>query len=287
MHDVRPSPIAGTWYPGRAEELRASIARYMRGAALPELSGEVIGVIAPHAGYRYSGEIAAYAFQCLRGLRPEVVAVLSPMHHPHPAPLYTSGHQAYATPFGELPIDQGTLEALRKQLRERANIELEQVRHDTEHALEIELPFLQYVIPTPFQLLPIMVRDQSARTAEALGKALAAVLLHTPSLLVASSDLSHFYPDAAARRLDGHMLSRIEAFDPEGVLAAEAQGDGFACGRGAIAAVLWAARDLGADHVQVLKYGNSGQMTGDWDRVVGYGAAVISRPAGGGTPKTA
>jgi AmmeMemoRadiSam system protein B len=278
MDDVRPSPIAGTWYPGQAEDLRASIARYLRDAVVPEIPGEVIGVIAPHAGYRYSGQIAAYAFQCLRGMQPEVIAVLSPMHHPYPAPLYTSGHQAYATPLGELPIDGASLEALRTQLNQQANIELDRVRRDPEHALEIELPFLQYVIPSPFQLLPIMVRDQSARTAQALGAALAAVLRRKHFLLVASSDLSHFYTDEAARRLDQHMLSKIEAFDPAGVLAAEAEGAGFACGRGAIASVLWAAKELGADKVQVLKYGNSGQMTGDWDRVVGYAAAVITRP---------
>ncbi len=280
MSDVRPSPIAGTWYPGRAEDLRASIARYLGQTAVPDIAGEVVGIVAPHAGYRYSGGIAAHAFRCLQDLRPEVIAVLSPMHHPFPAPLYTSGHQAFGTPFGELLIDQTCLKMLQAQLKQRADLELELIRNDPEHSLEIELPFLQYVISTPFRILPIMIRDQSARTIETLGQALATTLSQKRALLVASSDLSHFYTADAARELDGHMLSRIASFDPAGVLSADAEGAGFACGRGAIAAVLWAAKDLGADRVQILKYGNSGETTGDWNRVVGYAAAVITRSGG-------
>ena len=126
-----------------------------------------------------------------------------------------------------------------------------------------------------------MLRDQSAATAEALGSALASTLRGRSCLLVASSDLSHFYPDAVARSLDAYLLAQVEAFDPRGVIEAEEQGKGFACGRAAIAAVLWAARGLGASRVHLLGYANSGEVTGDSGSVVGYGAAAVVRGPNG------
>jgi AmmeMemoRadiSam system protein B len=130
-------------------------------------------------------------------------------------------------------------------------------------------------------LLPIMLRDQTPPVAQAVGLALSEVLRDQPStLVVASSDLSHFYPAATARALDGEMLARLESFDPLALLRAEDEGVGFACGKGALAALLWACRELGADIVRVLAYATSGDVTGDDDSVVGYGAAAIYRSAG-------
>jgi AmmeMemoRadiSam system protein B len=125
-----------------------------------------------------------------------------------------------------------------------------------------------------------MVRDQSVRVTQALGLALARVVGNRNALLVASTDLSHFYPQAEANKLDKEMLRRIESFDPVAVLQAEGEGAGFACGRGAVAAVLWAARELGGDHVQILKYATSGDVSGDYHQVVGYGALVITKSIG-------
>ncbi|HNB55299.1 MAG TPA: AmmeMemoRadiSam system protein B, partial [Anaerolineales bacterium] len=145
---------------------------------------------------------------------------------------------------------------------------------DPEHALEIELPFLQHVLGE-FLLIPLMLRDQSWETAHAVGEALAFALRGRDALLVASSDLSHFYPQFTAYPLDAEILRRIEALDAEGVIRANEEGVGFACGRGAIAAVLWAARRWGADQARVVGYATSGDVTGDFDKVVGYGAAVV------------
>jgi AmmeMemoRadiSam system protein B len=122
-----------------------------------------------------------------------------------------------------------------------------------------------------------MVRDQSLRTAQGLGRALAKTLQGYSAILVASTDLSHFFPQSTAKILDEEVLRQVEAFDPEGVLLVEAEGRGFACGHGALAAVLWAAKDLGADSVKVLHHATSGDVTGDYGQVVGYGAAVIVR----------
>lgn len=273
--DTRPSPIAGVWYPAEPDLLEASVDGYLDAARLPELPGTVIGVVAPHAGHRYSGPVAGYAFACLRGMPVEVVAVLSPMHYPYPQPVLTSGHAAYRTPLGSIPIDRETLDALDKEIIDRLGFGLTQVRNDPEHALEIELPFLQRALPSAFRLVPIMIRDQSPVVARAIGCALAKILQDQKAVLVASSDLSHFYSQAIAESLDREILRQVSAFDPAGVFTTEEQGLGFACGRGAIAAALWAARDLGADTVKILKHSTSGETTGDYDRVVGYAAAAI------------
>ena len=277
MTDLRPSPIAGTWYPGDPGILMQSVDGQLAASSVSALPGKVIAVIAPHAGHRYSGQVAAHAFRCLEETHPEVVAIVSPLHQPYPAQVIATSHEAYATPLGMISVDRGLLARFGAELMRLAGIRLETIAHDQEHSLEIELPFLQRSLGSAFRLLPIMLRDQSKPVARAVGQALTAVLKDSAAILVASSDLSHFYPDSVARRLDAELLARIEAFSPEAVLEAEDEGVGFACGRGAVAAVLWAAADLGANRVQILAYANSGDVTGDASSVVGYGAAVIYR----------
>ncbi len=274
---IRPSPIAGQWYPGSASRLAESVDEYIQAARLPELPGKVVAVIAPHAGHVYSGAVAGYAFAAVRGLAPELVVIVSPMHQGYPQPLLTSAHIAYTTPLGDVPVDIEALDALDAALRPLLGYGLRRVQNDREHSLEIELPFLQRALAGPFSLLPVMVRDPSPETMQALAKALVQVLAQrgVPHLLVASSDLSHFYPQKTAKVLDQEMLRRIAAFDPLAVLRAEDEGQGFACGRGPIAAVLWAAQALGADQVQILKHATSGDVTGDFSQVVGYGAGVV------------
>lgn len=273
--DLRPSPIAGTWYEGRPEILQRNIDNYLDRAKLPELTGEVIAVIAPHAGHRYSGAVAGYAFATLRNQRPDLVAVIAPMHHPYREPLITSSHDAYVTPLGNIPIDKSAIDELNAILKADIGFGLSAVPRDPEHSLEIELPFLQRALASDFKLLPVMVRAQDPGVSQGLGKALASVLRGKNYALVASTDLSHFYDQETAKKLDGEMLRQIEAFSPEGVFEAERSGRGFACGHAAVAAVLWAARDLGANTVKLLHYATSGDVTGDYSGVVGYGAAAI------------
>jgi AmmeMemoRadiSam system protein B len=275
--DVRPSPIAGRWYPANPESLAASVDRYMDDARLPVIDGEIVGVVAPHAGHLYSGPVAGYSFAALRGLDIDLAAVISPMHHPYFQALLTTGHEAYATPLGTVPVDQEAVTRLDQIVHDRLGFGLDKVYKDPEHSLEIELPFLQRASNHEFRLLPVMVRDQSAFTAQVLGEGLAEVLKGQKAVLVASTDLSHFYTQAEAKILDSEMLDQIKAFNPQGVLEVERQGKGFACGKAAVAAVLWAAKQLGANQVQLLHYGTSGDITGDHDQVVGYGSAVITR----------
>jgi MEMO1 family protein len=279
ISELRPSPIAGRWYSGDPQVLKASIDRYLSAPRLPALAGRVVAVIAPHAGHLYSGPVAGYGFKAVAGQTFDLVAILSPMHQYHPSPLLTSAHRAYVTPLGQVPIDTAAVGQLDAILQEKLGFGLTPVVNDSEHSLEIELPFLQRALVAPFNLLPVMVRDQSPHIAQVLGQAVAAVCQDRSALLVASTDLSHFYSQREASQLDQAMLDQIAVFSPEGVFSAEAMGKGFACGLAPLAAVLWAARDLGADRVQVLHHATSGDVTGDFTSVVGYGAAVALKTA--------
>src|SRR5215208_4651570 len=235
MIDVRPSPIAGQWYDGDATTLAHNVDEYLNHAKLPELDGDVIGVIAPHAGHRYSGEVAGYAFSALRGLRPDLIAVIGPMHIPFAEPLITTTHAAYFTPLGNVPVDKTALNDLNVILQSEVGFGLTPVANDPEHSLEIELPFLQRIFQHEWRLLPIMVRALDERISEGLGKSLATILRDKNFALVASTDLSHFFKQDAALKYDRAMLKEIEAFNPAGAFDLDRAHKGFACGLGAFA----------------------------------------------------
>jgi AmmeMemoRadiSam system protein B len=170
--------------------------------------------------------------------------------------------------LGQVPLDRDALDTLQKK------VPLDAVRSDPEHSLEIELPFLQRVIGR-FRLIPLALIDQSFEIAEPLGHALAEVLKDKKALLVASSDLSHFYPQPIANQLDQQVLDAVNAFDPAAVIRAEEHGQKIACGHGALAAVMIAARELGADTGSVVRYATSGDVTHDYAQVVGYASAAF------------
>jgi AmmeMemoRadiSam system protein B len=274
---VRPSPLAGKWYEGNPRSLARAVDQYLDQAELPELPGEVVAVIAPHAGHYYSGPVAGYAFAAVRGATPDLVAVLSPMHQPYYEPLLTTAHSAYSTPLGQIPVDEEAVALLEARLKEILGYGLTRVAGDKEHSLEIELPFLQRALAGDFKLLPLMVHKQSLEVLQQLGMALAETLRGKNALLVASTDLSHYKTQKEALFFDTEMLRRVESFSPEQVFLAEEEKKGYACGLGALTAVLWAARELGADTVKVLRHATSGDINGNYDEVVGYGAAVVLR----------
>jgi len=272
MTDVRPSPIAGTWYESNPKKLAAQIDSYLNDAQLPEINGKVAAVIAPHAGHIYSGQVAGYAFKSLQGMSPELVVILSPYHNFTNQTFLTTVHKYYSTPLGNIEVDLSALAELQNNL----GLPIAAIANDKEHSLEIELPFLQRALKNGFKLLPIMVRAQNAGAAKKLGDALAQTIKNKNAILVASTDLSHFYDSKVADILDHEMLKRFESFDPELIFEAEQTGKGFACGHAAVASMLWAEKLLGANKVQTLKYATSGDVTGDQSSVVGYGAAVVT-----------
>lgn len=275
---VRHSPLAGTWYPGRAETLRQTIERFID-AAEPTAPTTHLprALLAPHAGYRFSGPVAAHSFLQVQNQPFETVVVIGPLHYqlpdlPPTAGVLTTGHSAYQTPLGDVPIDTDSLIALAKE------VPLTQVRDDPEHSIEVEIPFLQFLLKPGFRLLPIMLNDQRVDTARLLGEALARILKEKQALLIASSDLSHFYQQKVANAYDQKMLDRVVALDAENVIRYDERGIAFACGCGAIAAVIYALQMLEKQagvRASVLNYATSGDINGDYSRVVGYGAAAF------------
>ena len=257
VSEVRPSPIAGRWYEGNPQRLKKQVGQYINEAHIPDLKGEVVALIVPHAGHIYSGATAGYAFRCVQGQTRDLVAIVSPLHAYHFASVLTSAHQAYQTPLGTISIDRDAVAHVDELMTKHGSQRLTPLAYDEEHSLEIELPFLQCALQSEFKLLPIMMRSLQPETARQVGLALADTLKGRNALLVASSDLSHFYTLEEANTLDAEMLRQFAAFSPEGIFKADASGTGFACGMAAIAAVLWAARELGANHVAVLHHTTS------------------------------
>jgi MEMO1 family protein len=275
---VRHSTIAGSWYPGAASPLKSTVDSYLDKVDKLDLGGDLIGLIAPHAGYMYSGQVAAFAYRPLHGLDFRRVVVISPMHRAYLGRFAATDKAYYETPLGLVKVDRAALQALAQQ------IEVNSADEDDEHSLEIQLPFLQRLLPD-FELVPIMMGAQDLASCQSLAKAVAQAVAPngapvgaaSKTLLVASTDLSHFYTQHQARILDQVFLNDVEAFDPEKLARDLASGDAEACGGGPVAAVMLAAQRLGANRAQILKYATSGDVTGDYSRVVGYAAGVLFR----------
>ena len=277
ISDIRPSPLAGRWYPANPKKLADSVDGYITQAKLPPISGKVIGLISPHAGHIYSGPVAGHCFAALKGLQPDLVVILSPYHQYDLDPILTTDHQAYHTPLGIVQVDQEGLDAVDAALQERAGFKLKRLRNDGEHAVEILLPFFQRVFSEDFRLLPLMLQSQDPALMKTLGSILAATFQEQKVILTASTDLSHFHSAVTAQKMDQTIIDHIIALDPDGLYQAQDQGKGAACGLGAVAAVIWAAAEKGKTKAHHLNYAHSGDITGDNSSVVGYTAAVLTR----------
>jgi len=275
--DIRPSPLAGRWYPADPQKLAESVDGYINAAQIPDIKGEILALISPHAGHLYSGPVAGYAFRAIQGKHPKLVVILSPFHQYHSGDILTTDHQAYQTPLGTIKVDEDSLQLVNLALQKKTGLGLTKIRADGEHAVEILLPFFQRALPEDFQILPLMIRRQDPDLMEILGDILADLIKSGEVLLAASTDLSHFHPAAEAQKLDQAIIQHIKTLDPEGLYRAQNSGKGSACGLGALAAVIRAAKSCGADSVYSLNYAHSGDITGDNNSVVGYTSAVLVR----------
>jgi len=278
---IRESVIAGSWYPGKSETLEKEIKKYLNQAKISPLTGNVIGLAVPHAGYIYSGGVAAHAYKLLLDQPFDRVLIVAPSHRAYfeGASVYKLG--GYRTPLGTIPLDRDLVDSL---LQQPIPIDYVARAHSQEHSLEIQLPFLQ-VILKDFKLTPVVMGDQGYANCAQLAEAIATVCKDKKILLVASTDLSHFHPYDEAKRLDGSVLDRVVAFDPAGLSEDLRKGKCEACGGGPLVTIMLAAQRLGANKSKVLHYANSGDVTGDNSSVVGYMAAAFYDNPGHGKSK--
>lgn len=273
---IRSSPIAGSWYPGDAAAIRAEVDRYL--AAVPDapLPGRLIGLIAPHAGLRYSGPVAAHAYAALRG-RDRLVAVLvGPSHRAAFDGVALYAGEAFETPLGRATVDEG----IAARLLAAGGVIFEDERpHRLEHSLEMHLPFLQHLVPN-LRIVPLLMGSQVREEVDGLATALAAVAGVPNVILIASSDLSHYHPAPVANRLDAEVITEVESLRPEALMNLLETSREHACGGGPMVAVMKASRAAGARAARVLRYADSGDAgERDKSRVVGYLAAALLEPA--------
>jgi MEMO1 family protein len=279
VNSTRPAAVAGTWYPGSAGALTRDVDAYLAGVADEAMPrGAVTAIIAPHAGLMFSGPVGAYAYKAAAAQAPFDAAVLvGPSHFVafDGVALYPSG--AFDSPLGPAPID----EALGGELLAASPlIQSLPSAHGREHSLEMQLPFLRRLLPdTP--IVPLLMGFQRRDTIHGLADALASVGPSRHILLVASTDLSHYFDAGTAEGLDRRVQECVAAGDPARLLTIfeeypePERGRFVACGGGPAIAVMLAARAKGARHGRVLKYMHSGQISGDNSGVVGYLAGAL------------
>jgi AmmeMemoRadiSam system protein B len=265
----RQPAVAGQFYPGNPEQLRRTVQQMLPAdaKALPALA-----VMVPHAGYVYSGAIAGETFARVR--IPGRVVILGPNHHGlgHPAAVFAEG--SWLTPLGESAVDTELAAALLAGCPELA---ADAAAHRFEHSLEVQLPFLQALAPRA-AIVPICLGHLPLGRLLLLGEAIGAVLERFPgeTLLVASTDMTHYEEGGAARVKDRHALDRVLALDPEGLYRTVREERISMCGVLPTVTMLAAARRLGAAAASLVRYGNSGDVTGDQAQVVGYAGVVVS-----------
>ena len=269
---VRPSRMAGTWYPAEPEALGELLDRCLREAPPSHMSGRLRALVVPHAGIQYSGRIAAAAYRLLEDEHFDSVLLLGPCHRGGDG-LFLIPEGGIETPLGAVSIDR---ELATKLERSSSRIRFAPEVHRYEHSLEMQYPFLQRFLPG----VPVAPMLMGYQTRDTISIAIDAIedAANRPGrsvLLVASSDLSHFESRVRARELDSEVIDCLERFDPRGLAElVEARHD-HACGGGPMIAVLEAARAFGASQSRVLAYGDSGDVTGDKAGVVGYVSAAF------------
>lgn len=268
---VREPLLAGTWYPAHPDQLRDQIHSFLDKVGPLPSSGTLLGLIAPHAGYVYSGQVAAHAYKLLIPGKYETVIVIAPSHRVRFKGISVFDRGGYRTPLGTVPLDRELIADI--QRRDPA-IRLVSEAHAREHSLEIQLPFLQIAAPG-IRLVPLVMGSQDLSTCQSLARTLAEAIKAKPALLVASTDLSHFHPYEKARALDAKVIRHVQRLDAAGLARDLAAGACEACGGGPLVTTLLAAGLLGADRSDILNAANSGDVSQDRSRVVGYMAASL------------
>ena len=268
--EYRESPHAGTWYPGTEKELNAKLGEYL-GNARPKMHGEILALISPHAGYMYSGPVAAFAYKTVEHEEFDVVIVIGPSHHHGFLGASVDTMVGRTTPLGKVEFD---LSVARKIMKHNKKIINDPRAHIEEHSVELQIPFLQKVLKR-FKVIEIVMGSHDYDMCETLSDAIVAATEGKKVLVVASSDLSHFHTQKEAEALDNVLIESVSNHDPELLYQRLAQDSCEACGGAPIITTMLIARKKGATTAKPLKYATSGNTSGDYSQVVGYLAAVF------------
>lgn len=272
MKNLREPAVAGYFYPRDEKSLHKTINDFFSRVVHDQDFGHIYGIIAPHAGYTYSGLTAAYAYKLIHRGNYDTVVVLSPSHREYFNAISIYSGNAYKTPLGEIEVNQDLSEKL---VKGSEYIMRGEEGHRAEHALEVHLPFLQITLGK-FRIVPIVMGDQNNKLIDELADRLSEIV-DEKTLIVASSDLSHFYNAATAEKLDGKIEERIKNYDYNGLWDDIKLKKSEACGGGLMVCLMKAMKKAGIDNSSVLYRCNSGDVSGDYSEVVGYISAVFHK----------
>lgn len=279
---MRKPVVAGRFYEGSFDGLQRQIEGCFRHplgpGALPGQSRSaerhIVGLVSPHAGYVYSGPVAAHGFARLAvEKKPGTVVIVGPNHQGVGEMVAVGRQSRWQTPLGPVEVDLEVGEAVvagsrRARWDDRA--------HGMEHSLEVQVPFLQSIYGHGFKIVPVVMLRQDLETARDLGRAIASALKGREGLIIASSDFSHYEPQASAARKDRLAIDAILDLDPARLEAVVAGQSISMCGPGPVMAMITAARELGAGRASLLRYATSGDITGDYSGVVGYASIAVT-----------
>jgi len=270
--EIRKSVVAGSWYPGNAEMLRKEITNYLENVKLADIEGEIIALISPHAGYAYSGYVAANAYKQIKGNRYDAVIVLAPSHQEAFQGVSVFNKDGYETPLGIVPVEKSIANAI---INQDENIRFSWEGHREEHSLEIQLPFLQIVVPD-LKIVPIVLWDSSWENCKKLADAIIKAVKGKKVLIVASSDLYHGYSYDECKQTDNRTLNTIIELNPKELCQDFQDRELMACGAGGIVVAELVAMNLGANKAKIIYQTNSNDVTRSrGGYVVGYGAVAI------------
>ena len=268
----RPPAVAGTFYSDDPVSLRSEIEGYLLQAQVPAIAGlKPVALVVPHAGYCFSGAVAADAYRLVEGQKFDLVVVVAPTHHHYfdGISIYSVGN--YMTPLGEVEVNH---ELAAELINQHQEINFIPEAHRYEHSLEVQLPFLQVALGE-FTLLPMIMGQQGWGQALKLAAIIADLARDRRLLLIASTDLSHFHNAVKAGQLDQQIVASVTAFDPVAFWSLIENNQAEACGAGPLLSVMLAAQKIGAERAQILTYRHSGEICGDSSRVVGYLSAAF------------
>jgi AmmeMemoRadiSam system protein B len=280
---VRRPTQAGSFYEGDAEALKIQVENCFLHEFGPKKqpqvnrSGprQVVGLVCPHAGYMFSGAVAANAYyELAQDGKPDTVVILGPNHTGYGSALALMNDGVWRTPLGDVEVDGVIADQI---VRETRLVDVDDVAHRFEHSIEVQLPFLQYLYGSEFKFVPVCFQMQDLASAVEVGKALAEVLARKNAVVIASSDMTHYEPQVNAAAKDLAALKAVEAMDEKRFYSIIETQNVTACGYGPIATVIAYAKGLGAKEAKLLCYKSSGDITGDYSSVVGYAAVSFKK----------